>query len=329
VQKFIDAMEGEIHVSSEPNKGSKFTVVLPFEIPLLDEAEYKNKDVVWSGSHSASLVSSSLNITSVPNRLDDSKARNFLCDVLLVEDNSTAQYVTKVLLTSLNCHVKVASNGEEALRLFSTEKFDLIFLDIGLPDMDGENVVKLIRAKEDGKSKVPIIVLTAHVAQEAEKYYRKVGVQAVLSKPLSYQRAQEILDTFHAHHEVFSLPTRQEKKKMPILKDIDFISSAKQLGTTEVSIRKILDILIESLPNSMDELTTVYTAKDLAALTGITHKLMGGLCYSGTPRLQYMVKMFNRALKRDGLENLPELYNNVQHAVASLYQAHSALTIHS
>lgn len=116
--------------------------------------------------------------------------------VLLVEDHKIAQKVEIGILQRLNCFVDVASNGEQALHYISQNYYNIIFMDIGLPDMDGLAVTEAIRA-EDGKNKtVPIIALTAHSDDEYRNKATWVGMDAYIVKPLTPEGCEQALKDF-------------------------------------------------------------------------------------------------------------------------------------
>jgi CheY-like chemotaxis protein len=80
-------------------------------------------------------------------------------EVLVVEDIAVAQKVAKITLIGLGHIVDIAENGQKALDLFEKNKYDIVFLDLGLPDMNGTEVIKRIREIENNKQHVPIVAL--------------------------------------------------------------------------------------------------------------------------------------------------------------------------
>jgi CheY-like chemotaxis protein len=121
--------------------------------------------------------------------------------ILIVEDQPVAAEAVKQILTNLECDVDIAINGLSALRLTKQKHYDLIIMDIGLPDMDGYEVAKQIRLNEHTYShKVPIVALTAHVAVENKELCLTAGMNAVFTKPLLQKQAIQILNVFLPHH---------------------------------------------------------------------------------------------------------------------------------
>src|SRR3989338_422466 len=117
--------------------------------------------------------------------------------ILLVEDDRLAQKVASMILQQLNCVVDIVDHGIAALALLDKNKYHLIFMDLGLPGLDGFTLTKTIRQfKDHRKRQVPIIALTAHL----EEAYRKKGFEAglthFLEKPLTLRRAQAMYDQY-------------------------------------------------------------------------------------------------------------------------------------
>lgn len=116
--------------------------------------------------------------------------------VLLVEDIKIAQKVALLRLIELNCKVDTAETGARALELVNQYTYDLILMDLGLPDMDGLTVTETIRKMEKTDERVPIIALTAHDGEEIKDSCLKVGMSEFLSKPLTTEKARFVIEKF-------------------------------------------------------------------------------------------------------------------------------------
>jgi CheY-like chemotaxis protein len=115
--------------------------------------------------------------------------------VLLVEDNQLNQKVARIMLENLGCNIDIASNGRSALQLLENQTYDLIFMDLGLPDMSGLEVTTEFRKKEDGKhSRTPIIALTAYTLEETQQASYAAGIDDFISKPLLQDRLSAVLN---------------------------------------------------------------------------------------------------------------------------------------
>lgn len=107
--------------------------------------------------------------------------------ILLVEDNPINRKIIIIMLNNLGCQVEVAEDGEKALTRFDKQPFDLIFMDIGLPGMDGFAVTKKIRKLESKDARHPIIAMTAYAAEEDRQKCLAAGMDDFLSKPIDQE----------------------------------------------------------------------------------------------------------------------------------------------
>lgn len=105
--------------------------------------------------------------------------------ILLVEDDLVSQFYLKTLLSENGFDVQAVSNGKDALSSFSKEKFDIIILDIQIPIINGIEVTKKIKEKENfKKKKTPIIALTAYSYEEDKKLFIETGMDFCITKPI-------------------------------------------------------------------------------------------------------------------------------------------------
>lgn len=109
--------------------------------------------------------------------------------VLLVEDNPLVIKMSVIGLEDLNCKVDVVSTGERALEFASKSNYDIIFMDIGLPDISGLTVINHIRKNNGLNDSVPIIALTAHSDKEYIDLSFKMGATEFMVKPLNNWQA--------------------------------------------------------------------------------------------------------------------------------------------
>ena len=113
--------------------------------------------------------------------------------VLLVEDSPIVQVAHRAMLKSIGCRVDVARNGAEALQL-SENKYDIIFMDVGLPDISGIEVTAKIRGRDsNNKNSVPIVALTTHEESDIHKQCLEAGMNKVEMKPISLDKLKKII----------------------------------------------------------------------------------------------------------------------------------------
>jgi len=112
--------------------------------------------------------------------------------VLLVEDNPVGALLAKTLLRREGCVVQTAADGQEALDALKAARFDLVFMDMRMPRLDGPSAARALRARGD---QTPIIALTANADPDDAKAYLAAGMAAVVEKPIKPERLRLAMNT--------------------------------------------------------------------------------------------------------------------------------------
>ena len=170
-KQLLDMMGGEISVDSVYHKGSTFTIELQQDIVnsrpigMIDFAAQKqlgNRE-----KYKQAFVA------------PDAK-------VLVVDDNDMNRMVAKKLLRGTKAKVETVGSGKECLEKTAGETYHVIFMDHMMPDMDGEETLKALRAQTKGFcQKVPVVALTANVMANADQIYQEMGFDGYLAKPIN------------------------------------------------------------------------------------------------------------------------------------------------
>jgi signal transduction histidine kinase/ActR/RegA family two-component response regulator len=167
--QIVHLFGGEIGCRSEPGKGSVFW----FEVPF------------------------SLATTASPAASSQPPVPTTALHILIVEDNPINQKVATLLFSTLGQNVSVASNGLEALAALQTQSFDLVLLDLYMPQMNGFDTIHAIRSLDSMIARIPIIVLTTDVSDETLERCLDCGVNGFLSKPFTREKAELLLESWH------------------------------------------------------------------------------------------------------------------------------------
>ena len=183
-QKFAELMGGAITVHSEPNKGACFELSLPLEEQVLEAEIFSSLEEVY------------LDINTIENEQESEVPPLVLKDaqVLLVEDNKVNQLVAEQVLLDFGAVVTFANNGLECIEVLKKQSFDLILMDIQMPELDGIEATKII-IKEKLAPNTPIVALTANVLKEDIESYLNVGMSAHLPKPFEPEQLCKIAST--------------------------------------------------------------------------------------------------------------------------------------
>jgi two-component system, OmpR family, aerobic respiration control sensor histidine kinase ArcB len=316
VKQYVNELEGEIYVDSYEN-GSTFICLLPLKKPLLEEEEEevegKQKEISIITAKTAPLEF----VPQVKSRKkgDIQPVPYPAHPILVVEDQAIAAKVAKIILTGLNCQVDVAENGRTALELFNKHKYDIIFMDIGLPDIDGYEVTRRIRLLELYTNEhIPIIALTAHVDEENKEHCINSGMNAVLSKPLNEEKARDIISNFIPYYEQVenvTAPPKKAESPVPEGKIIDFeAANSLYRGKNEVVV-EMLNMFVDSFKEEELQLQEANEKKDWATIKAIAHKLKGGSSYCGTLRLKNACAQLETAIKEKRTDDFSRFYDQM------------------
>ncbi|GHV53672.1 hypothetical protein FACS1894216_12120 [Synergistales bacterium] len=153
--------------------------------------------------------------------------------VLVVDDSATNLMVIEGLLSLYNMKVTVCEGGRESVELVRAEKFDLVFMDHMMPDMDGVEATKAIRALEGGKfASLPVIALTANVVSGMREMFIKNGFSDFLSKPIEISKLRKMLEKWVPEERRGAPPESREavSPEPPFGFEIDGVDTAKGIA---------------------------------------------------------------------------------------------------
>ena len=121
---------------------------------------------------------------------------NFRAKILVIDDYAINLELTKEILEALGCFVDATDSGSSAIDLFKTNDYDMVFMDLQMPDLSGYEVTEELRKIEKGGKRVPIIALTANVVEEDEDKHKKAGMNGYLSKPIRIKDIEDVLQKY-------------------------------------------------------------------------------------------------------------------------------------
>ena len=114
--------------------------------------------------------------------------------MLVAEDNVVNQKVAVRILENLNCRVDVAANGREALDLFESLSYDVVFMDCQMPELDGYEATLEIRRRQGTGRRIPVIAMTANALQGDRERCLDAGMDDYMAKPVALAAFREMLD---------------------------------------------------------------------------------------------------------------------------------------
>jgi len=308
VKQFLDEIDGQLHLESTLGKGTTFNILIPYKISFLSKMN-KKENKQDSTKHR---VPSNL---AYKKKIAPKNSVTVINKILLVEDSDLAAKIARNILLELGCEVDIAVNGRAALELIEKTPYDLIFMDIGLPDMNGCQVAQQIRFHSvEEIAQISIVALTAHSESKKKQDCFAVRMNTVITKPLTKKWAESILETFIPERKshLKQIGRVDQKTKMePIQKVVDFEYAKVLFGGNETVVYEMLAMLVESFPAELEEMQLAYEKEDWEALCAIAHKLKGGSSYCGTLLLKSACAELENGIKAGLTEKIPELYQKM------------------
>ncbi len=168
-RRLANLMNGDIQVQSTPGKGSTFTVMLDLEegTEPAKEQTVSDEGVVQDSCYGL--------------------------EILLAEDNIVNQQVANGLFKKLGVKINIACDGVEAVHKASERQYDLIFMDVQMPNLDGFGATKAIKTNQNPNQTTPIIAMTANAMQGDREQCIAAGMDDYLAKPIQKERLREML----------------------------------------------------------------------------------------------------------------------------------------
>jgi len=279
-RQLINMMGGDITVSSEEGFGSTFCVTICVPSVAITPVQ----SVIEHDGHQA-------------------------LKIFMVEDIELNVTVARSLLESLGHHVDVAMTGTEAIEKFQPEGYDLVLLDIQLPDMTGFDVAAHFRAHYQVLP--PLVALTANTLKDKDEYLRK-GMDDAISKPLSVKGIKRALALSHPEQSAImpieaSKPSEDKEDLSGVLsKTLDFDMLESYVDIVGCGpVYQSIEMFEQMMPSYMEVLDSNMIARDQDGIVSEAHKIKGA---AGSIGLKHIQKVAQKAQSPE----LPAWWENIQ-----------------
>ncbi|MDX1589493.1 MAG: response regulator [Oleiphilaceae bacterium] len=230
--------------------------------------------------------------------------------VLAVDDNEANLKLLVTLLQDLSLPVEKASSGYQALSLLQQASFDLVFMDVQMPGMDGIACTGQLRQMDNDNRGIPVIALTAHALSEEQDRLLKSGFDGYLTKPINQSLIRDILRQ-NIGFTAFPGDTRPEpwldresrmletSRRSTRLATVDLEESLRLAGGRLDLAEEMLATLLSQLPEEADIIREALANGDHDRLLERVHRLHGACRYCGVPTLRQHAAALETAIKRD------------------------------
>lgn len=247
----VELMDGKINFTSEYGLGSEFWIDLPLEVG-------RQEDLTISPEINAQIAG----IEHRPLR------------VLLAEDNSANQMIVSVMLKRMGFETDIVANGFEAVKAVKERHYDIVLMDISMPDMDGLEATRQIRSLPNDRAFTKIIALTAYAREEDKLKVKNAGMDSFLSKPVFRKDLIEAIDNLlneKDDHQKQNIDARIETKN---IFDPDTLNSVLD-GMEGDVIKMLFSKFINDLVKHQKNTEAALKSGDGESLERASHGLKG------------------------------------------------------
>ena len=199
-------------------------------------------------------------------------------NILLAEDNPVNQMTATTMINKLGHTVTVANNGREAIEKVAVEKFDIVFMDVQMPEMDGITATGKIRESEESTGRhVPIVAMTAHAMKGDRDRCIAAGMDDYISKPIRRKGVQEVIERVFEQfikQEADTSQTQESKEGAMILDQDGLREECDEYGDL---LGTMIEIFERDTAERLTKLRAAIPAGDCEVVTSEAHALKGGV----------------------------------------------------
>lgn len=243
------------------------------------------------------------------------------CRILAVDDNSANLKLLQMLLEDMGIETVTATSGQMAINILEKQTFDLIFMDIQMPGMDGLEATKIIRSKiNHPRVRIPVIALTAHAMANEKERLLKSGMDDYLTKPIDEQVLAQTIYKWTGKEIKTSLPEYHQLllADSSVIKTIDLHLALKRANFKTDLAMDMFHSLIQQLITDQKQVTTLYEQKSYKPLLEVVHRIHGASHYCAVPELTHTAERFEVTLKQDNTEEYATVYKALNTAIDNL-----------
>jgi two-component system, sensor histidine kinase and response regulator len=230
------------------------------------------------------------------------RERRYHLHILLAEDNSVNQYVAVRMLEKAGHTVTVVPNGKEALVAWHKQPYDLVLMDVQMPEMNGWEATQAIRESEKTTgTHIPIIALTAHAMKGDKERCLAAGMDLYLTKPI------RTADLLAALDQVESLRVGPDAREISSpgadQTHLDLAAALERLDGDRKLFDQVAALFKEECPKLIAEIAGAFAAGDIRKVQSVAHALKGSSACIGANALSQAAEGLERLARTDDMDN--------------------------
>jgi PAS domain S-box-containing protein len=255
----VKMMDGRIWVESQPGEGAAFY----FTVTMNLTAE-KQPD-------------GSARMPDLPPRRDKRNLR-----ILLAEDNTVNQRLATHVLEREGHHVQVAGSGQEAIAMLEQEEFDVVLMDIQMPDLDGLQATARIRQMERTSGKrLPIVAMTAQTGDSDRQLCLNAGMDAYVSKPIRVSELMNLIESVVPGGCLMDSKHDQESVVEAQFANLDEALALSRVGGDFELLQEVVGLFLDDYPRALEKIRSAVAANDASGVEHNAHSLKGSVSTFG------------------------------------------------
>ena len=229
--------------------------------------------------------------------------------ILLVEDNPVNQKLAIRLLEKLGCRVDVAANGREAVEMLATLPYDLVFMDCQMPEMDGYEATRAVRASDTPARQVPIVAMTANAMQGDRERCLEAGMDDYISKPIRREHLAAMLarwiSTEHPGEQAAGGWAEAGHPETVEITPLEQLRAYDQSGGSRL-VEDLCRLFLSDTPRRLADLEAAVAAGDAPRIHLVSHTVKGAAWLVGARQLGAVAQTIEQLSGSGVLRRVPE-----------------------
>ncbi|MCX7867903.1 MAG: response regulator [Limisphaera sp.] len=261
-----------------------------------------------------------------PGKLDPTTAQRLPMRVLLCEDNLINQKVALRLLQQLGYKADVAQNGLEALAALEREPYDLVFMDLQMPEMDGLAATQAIRERQNAPQPPPhfnrrivIVAMTASAMQSDRDRCLAAGMDDYLAKPIRPEDVRQVVERWGPVFQAAAAPaaaapaqsnpgsTPSEEPAVDMKRLLEFAEGDMD------NLRELVSLYLQQTTQQLNQLRAAVSAGNAAEVRRVAHSCAGASATCGMRRITPLLRRMEARAEAGDLSELPQLLAQAEH----------------